>query len=65
MQATIQTILEELYSLEPTLREKEDAIIRIIEKMKADKPNIQIDEAFKAELREKVIRELQDDKITG
>lgn len=59
MQANIQTILAELYALEPALREKEDAIIRIIEKMQANRPSIEIDEAFKVELREKVMQELQ------
>lgn len=62
MQANIKTILDELYALEPALREKENAIIRIIEKMQKNRPTIQIDEAFKVELREKVLSELQNSK---
>jgi len=53
MQPNIQTLLEELYLLEPSLREKEDQIVRIIENMQKNRPNIVINEEFKNELRAK------------
>lgn len=55
MSTTVKTLLEELYALEPSLREKESDITRIIEAMLAHKPDIRIDETFRAELREKLI----------
>lgn len=59
MQANIQSILEELYTLEPSLREKEQQILHIIESMQKNRPNIIINEAFKKELRAKLLLELQ------
>ena len=59
MQANIQTLLEELYLLEPSLREKEDQIVHIIENMQKNRPNIVINEEFKNELRTKIMTELK------
>lgn len=59
MSPTIKSILEEIYLLEPSLREKEEKIIKIIEKMQANRPDIQIDDAFKAELKKKILAEIR------
>lgn len=58
MSPHVKSLLEELYLLEPSLKEKEDAIIRIIETMLAHKPEITIDETFRLKLREKIIEEI-------
>lgn len=59
MSPNVKTLLEELYLLEPSLREKEDQIIRIIENMQKNRPNIVINEEFKNELRTKIMTELK------
>lgn len=59
MSPNVKTLLEELYLLEPSLREKEDQIVRIIENMQKNRPNIVINEEFKNELRAKLLLELQ------
>lgn len=58
MSSNIRTLLEELYELEPSLREKEEYIIRIIENMQKNRPDIVINEEFKNELRTKLLAEL-------
>jgi len=58
MSYNIKTLLEELYTLEPSLREKEDSIIRIITEMQKNKPSFTIDEDFKRALKNKVMHEL-------
>ena len=59
MQTNVKTLLEELYLLEPSLREKEEQIVHIIENMQKNRPNIVINEEFKNELRAKLLLELQ------
>ena len=56
---TIKKLLEELYLLEPSLREKEQQILHIIENMQKNRPNIIINEEFKNELRAKLLAELR------
>ena len=58
MSYNIKTLLEELYTLEPSLRDKEDSIIRIITQMQKNKPSVVIDEDFKRALKNKVMHEL-------
>lgn len=60
---TIKQLLEELYLLEPSLREKEQQIIHIIENMQKNRPNIVINEEFKNELRSKLLSELRPNSI--
>lgn len=60
MSPNVKTLLEELYLLEPSLREKEDQIVHIIENMQKNRPNIVINEEFKNELRTKIMTELKD-----
>jgi len=55
MQNTIRHLLDELYELEPNLRDKEKEIVHIIEKMSIHKPQITIDEAFKKTLRKEIM----------
>ena len=59
MSPNVKTLLEELYLLEPSLREKEDQIVHIIENMQKNRPNIVINEEFKNELRTKIMTELK------
>lgn len=58
MSSLVNTLLEELYALEPSLRTKEDTIKKLIKAMLAKRPDIEIDTAFRAELREKIMREI-------
>lgn len=53
-----KTLLEEIYIIEPSLRNKEEIVIRVIAEMQQKKPEIIIDEAFKKALRAKVMHEL-------
>lgn len=59
MSVNINDILEELYALDPDLREKESEIQKIIERMIKNRPEIQIDESFRNELRHKIMLEIE------
>ena len=58
MSVNTRDILEELYALDPTLREKEAEIKKIIERMIKNRPEVEINETFRSELREKIMREI-------
>lgn len=58
MSVNTRDILEELYALDPTLREKESEIKKIIDKMIKNRPEVEINETFRAELRKKIMHEL-------
>jgi predicted oxidoreductase (fatty acid repression mutant protein) len=58
MSVNIKDILDELYALDPDLREKESEIKKIIEKMMKNRPEVEINETFRSELREKIMREI-------
>jgi hypothetical protein len=58
MSVNIKDILDELYALDPDLREKESEIKKIIEKMMKNRPEVEINETFRTELREKIMREI-------
>lgn len=62
MNPKIKEILEELYQLDDTLKQKENQLIEIIEKMMESKPSIEIDQEFKKELRIKIMTELNSSK---
>jgi hypothetical protein len=49
-------ILEELYQIEPTLKEKESELIILIEDMLHSRPKATIDASFKKALRKEVLR---------
>lgn len=58
MSVNTRDILEELYALDPTLREKEAEIKKIIDRMIKNRPEVEINETFRSELREKIMREI-------
>ncbi len=59
MSVNINDILQELYALDPDLRQKESEIQKIIERMIKNRPEIQIDESFRNELRHKIMLEIE------
>lgn len=59
MSSIVNTLLEELYTLEPGLRAKESDVRNLIEEMFANQPNVEINEAFRRELRAKIMHEIQ------
>jgi hypothetical protein len=62
MSSIVNTLLEELYALEPSLRTKETAVRGLLEAMIASEPHIEIDETFRAELRAKIMQEVRDNR---
>ncbi len=58
----ISSLLSELYELEPSLREKEDAIKKIITSMTKNRPDVVIDENFRSELRKKIMQSIDTKK---
>jgi len=52
---TIQNILLELYSIDPGLREHEEQLKQVIEKIIAQKPQVKIDDVFVKNLRKKIL----------
>ena len=58
-----KSILEELYMIDPDLRSREKEIITFIEKMQKHRPQIEIDEAFRLELRNKLLTLWENKKL--
>jgi len=58
MSVNIKDILDELYALDPDLREKESEIKKIIEKMMKNRPEVEINETFRTELRKRIMQEI-------
>lgn len=52
---TIQNILLELYAIDPDLREHEEQLKQVIEKIIAQKPQVKIDDVFVKNLRKKIL----------
>jgi hypothetical protein len=44
-------VLEELYALDPTLKDHEPALLAVLERLAATKPDVRIDQVFLAKLR--------------
>jgi superfamily I DNA and RNA helicase len=63
MEKNIKKILEELYAIEPSLREKEEELTKIVKIMIQSKPNIEIDENFKNTLRNQILENIKVKKI--
>jgi glycine cleavage system protein P-like pyridoxal-binding family len=63
MEKNIQNILEELYLIDPTLREREKELKKIIHTMLEVRPNVEIDENFKENLKNKVFEKITSKKI--
>ena len=55
MSKPIQQILEDLYLIDPTLKEKEKDLINVITVLLESKPQMEIDQAFVKRLREELI----------
>ena len=51
MQTTTKKLLDELYDLEPLLKERESEITEIIETMLTKRPIIKIDESWKKKVK--------------
>lgn len=63
MKKEVEQILSELYGIDENLKENEKELISIINSMINLKPNVKIDENFKNELRQKIIKEISVKKI--
>jgi len=57
MNQNIQEILEDLYRIEPELRKQEPALLKLVETLLASRPDAVLDEVFRKELRERLLRE--------
>jgi hypothetical protein len=64
MKPEIKEILEELYELDNSLKKKESELVNIISKMIESKPNIAIDSNFKAELKSKILSQINNTNKT-
>jgi hypothetical protein len=63
MEKNIKKILEELYEIDGSLKEKENDLVKIINSMLNLKPNIKIDENFKEDLRNIIERKIRTKKL--
>ncbi len=59
MSHTDKDILEELYRLEPKLKENESAILEILAKMRTIKPEIMMNEDFRETLKSEIMAQLR------
>ena len=59
----ITILLNDLYELDHTLREKESELILLIENLLKAKPNIVFDERFREELKEEILKKAKEQKI--
>ncbi len=55
----VPKILEELYEVQPSLREREIEAIRVIELMKQNSPKLEINDDFHTSLRQRLLDEAQ------
>lgn len=55
MNPEYQTILEDLYAVDPSLREHEGVLIKLVQELLKARPEAVINEAFRAELKAKLI----------
>ena len=62
MSSIVNTLLEELYTLEPGLRTKESDVRNLIEDMVANQPQVEISETFRKELRTKIMHEIAENQ---
>lgn len=62
MEKSIKIIFEELYEIDPAFREREEELIKTIEKLVASKPDVKMDEDFKQTLKTKLLEEMQKKK---
>jgi Ca-activated chloride channel family protein len=62
MNKLIKEILADLYEIDPGLAEKEEELKKIIEKLLSSKPDVTMDDNFKAELRQKILNRYAGEK---
>ena len=55
MNTKIQNILNDLYAIDPTLKEKEGEVVKLIETLLASRPDAKLDAAFVKALRTKLL----------
>ncbi len=65
MEQHILDILNDLYELDPELKEKEDELKKIIKELLSSKPVVEIDEEFKNNLKNELIKKLKRKKKKG
>ena len=63
MEKDIEKILQELYEVDSSLKEKEKELRKIIHTMLNLKPNVKIDETFKSTLRENISKKIISEKL--
>lgn len=63
MEKDIEKILQELYEVDSSLKEKEKELRKIIHTMLNLKPNVKIDETFKSTLRENISKKIVSEKL--
>ncbi|NQU82531.1 MAG: hypothetical protein HQ539_01115, partial [Parcubacteria group bacterium] len=62
-QETIKIILDDLYKIDASLRQHEAELVEIIKQLIEAKPSAQLDESFRAELREQILKMAQEIKL--
>lgn len=63
MEKHILDILNDLYALDPSFREQEEELKKIIKNLLSSRPDVEIDEKFKQELKEKLLVEFDSGKM--
>lgn len=62
MQTQISKLLAELYQLDASLAQKETELIKILTEMLKNKPDAQLDDSFRKELKSKLSAEISASK---
>lgn len=65
MKTKVEQILNELYEIDSSLKDKEKDLKKIIIKMIETKPDIKVDESFKNELRKNIEEKIMQNKISA
>jgi len=60
---TIQIILQDLYRIDPSLHEHEEELIGVITQLIKAKPEAELNESFRMELREQILKMARDIKL--
>lgn len=63
MQENIKKILNELYLIDETLKDKEGELIKIISAMLNLRPNVNINDDFKKELKNQILQKITSEKL--
>ncbi|MBN2536360.1 MAG: VWA domain-containing protein [Spirochaetales bacterium] len=56
----VQEILTDLYEIDPGLKEKEEELKKIIEKLLSSKPEVKMDKHFKEELKQRILKKIEE-----